>query len=83
MISTTCNCFAVIATAPKETAQCWICIDAWLNNALNERNDYELGCLRKPTTTTRGTISMSAANWGNRTLWTGDNLDVLHGMNSE
>ena len=26
---------------------------------------------------------MSAANWENRTLWTGDNLDVLHGMNSE
>ena len=22
-------------------------------------------------------------NWENRTLWTGDNLDVLRGMNSE
>ena len=24
-----------------------------------------------------------AANWKNRTLWTGDNLDILRGMNSE
>ena len=22
---------------------------------------------------------MSKANWGNRTMWTGDNLDVLRG----
>ena len=22
-------------------------------------------------------------NWANRTLWTGDNLDILRGMNSE
>ena len=22
-------------------------------------------------------------NWVNRTLWTGDNLDILRGMNSE
>ena len=26
---------------------------------------------------------MSKANWGNRTMWTGDNLDILRGMNSE
>ena len=24
-----------------------------------------------------------AANWHNRTLWTGDNLDILRGMNAE
>ena len=23
------------------------------------------------------------ANWSNRTLWTGDNLDIMRGMNSE
>ena len=23
------------------------------------------------------------ANWKNRTLWTGDNLDIMRGMNSE
>ena len=23
------------------------------------------------------------ANWQNRTLWTGDNLDIMRGMNSE
>ena len=22
-------------------------------------------------------------NWANRTLWTGDNLDIMRGMNSE
>ena len=26
---------------------------------------------------------MTAANWSNRTLWTGDNLDIMRGMNSE
>ena len=26
---------------------------------------------------------MGEANWANRTIWTGDNLDVLRGMNSE
>ncbi len=26
---------------------------------------------------------MTQANWQNRTLWTGDNLDVLRGMNAE
>ena len=26
---------------------------------------------------------MAAPNWVNRTLWTGDNLDVMRGMNSE
>ncbi|MYH58954.1 MAG: site-specific DNA-methyltransferase, partial [Boseongicola sp. SB0675_bin_26] len=26
---------------------------------------------------------MNAANWSNRTLWTGDNLDIMRGMNSE
>ena len=26
---------------------------------------------------------MAAPNWQNRTLWTGDNLDILRGMNSE
>ena len=25
---------------------------------------------------------MSASNWSNRTIWTGDNLDILRGMNS-
>ena len=24
-----------------------------------------------------------SANWSNQTIWTGDNLDVLRGMNSE
>ena len=24
-----------------------------------------------------------ASNWTNRTMWTGDNLDILRGMNSE
>ena len=24
-----------------------------------------------------------AANWTNRTLWTGDNLEIMRGMNSE
>ena len=24
-----------------------------------------------------------SANWRNRTLWTGDNLDIMRGMNSE
>ncbi|MCY4152804.1 MAG: site-specific DNA-methyltransferase [Aestuariivita sp.] len=26
---------------------------------------------------------MTEPNWGNRTLWTGDNLDVMRGMNSQ
>ena len=26
---------------------------------------------------------MSGPNWSNRTLWTGDNLDIMRGMNSE
>ncbi len=26
---------------------------------------------------------MAEPNWQNRTLWTGDNLDILRGMNSE
>ena len=26
---------------------------------------------------------MSGANWANRTMWTGDNLPVMRGMNSE
>lgn len=26
---------------------------------------------------------MAAPNWQNRTLWTGDNLDIMRGMNSE
>ena len=26
---------------------------------------------------------MTEPNWTNRTLWTGDNLDVMRGMNSE
>ncbi len=26
---------------------------------------------------------MAAPNWNNRTLWTGDNLDILRGLNSE
>ena len=26
---------------------------------------------------------MTAPNWQNRTLWTGDNLDIMRGMNSE
>ena len=26
---------------------------------------------------------MSEPNWSNRTMWTGDNLDVMRGMNSE
>ena len=26
---------------------------------------------------------MSAPNWTNRTVWTGDNLDILRGMNSD
>ena len=26
---------------------------------------------------------MAEPNWKNRTLWTGDNLDILRGMNSE
>lgn len=26
---------------------------------------------------------MTAPNWKNRTLWTGDNLDILRGLNSE
>ena len=26
---------------------------------------------------------MTEANWSNRTLWTGDNLDIMRGMNSE
>ena len=25
----------------------------------------------------------SEANWANRTLWTGDNLDIMRGMNSD
>ena len=30
-----------------------------------------------------GAIRMSDANWVNQTIWTGDNLDVMRGMNSE
>ncbi len=26
---------------------------------------------------------MAIANWKNQTIWTGDNLDVMRGMNSE
>ena len=26
---------------------------------------------------------MTAPNWQNRTMWTGDNLDIMRGMNSE
>ncbi len=26
---------------------------------------------------------MSKPNWENRTMWTGDNLDIMRGMNSE
>ena len=26
---------------------------------------------------------MNETNWKNRTLWTGDNLDIMRGMNSE
>ena len=26
---------------------------------------------------------MITPNWANRTMWTGDNLDILRGMNSE
>ena len=26
---------------------------------------------------------MTTSNWRNRTLWTGDNLDIMRGMNSE
>ena len=26
---------------------------------------------------------MTTPNWSNRTLWTGDNLDIMRGMNSE
>ena len=26
---------------------------------------------------------MSAANFANRTMWTGDNLDIMRGMNSD
>ena len=26
---------------------------------------------------------MTAPNWANRTMWTGDNLDIMRGMNSE
>ena len=26
---------------------------------------------------------MAVPNWANRTLWTGDNLDIMRGMNSE
>ncbi len=26
---------------------------------------------------------MTTPNWRNRTLWTGDNLDIMRGMNSE
>ena len=25
---------------------------------------------------------MSSPNWVNRTMWTGDNLDIMRGMNS-
>ena len=27
--------------------------------------------------------TMTAPNWANRTMWTGDNLDIMRGMNSE
>ncbi|MYF47298.1 MAG: hypothetical protein F4223_12770 [Rhodobacteraceae bacterium] len=26
---------------------------------------------------------MQQPNWGNKTIWTGDNLDIMRGMNSE
>ena len=26
---------------------------------------------------------MTALNWQNRTMWTGDDLDIMRGMNSE
>ncbi len=26
---------------------------------------------------------MTTPNWSNRTMWTGDNLDIMRGMNSE
>ena len=26
---------------------------------------------------------MTAPNWANRTMWTGDNLHIMRGMNSE
>ncbi len=28
-------------------------------------------------------VAVSEANWANRTLWTGDNLDIMRGMNSD
>ena len=30
-----------------------------------------------------GEADVTEANWSNRTLWTGDNLDIMRGMNSE
>ena len=30
-----------------------------------------------------GEVDVTEANWSNRTLWTGDNLDIMRGMNSE
>jgi len=26
---------------------------------------------------------MTAPNWANRTMWAGDNLDIMRGMNSQ
>ena len=34
-------------------------------------------------TAVRGPDRVTEPNWANRTLWTGDNLDVMRGMNSE
>lgn len=28
-------------------------------------------------------MSTEASNWANRTIWTADNFDVMHSMNSE
>ena len=34
-------------------------------------------------TTMKGAFSMAAPNFADKTVWTGDNLDILRGMNSE
>ena len=38
---------------------------------------------RKPQAASRKPEILTSPNWENRTLWTGDNLDIMRGMNSE
>ena len=51
---------------------------------LEDRNTAGAGSTaRRSRLTSVSKRGMSTPNWANRTMWTGDNLPILRGMNSE